>query len=320
MENQNESEKIFEQYLDLNGFRGKWTYEPSIAGKSKRPDYLLYHKGQECFFEVKELRDKTNDLTGRREEIKRAGENLNKLMELSRDINPCPTNLREKINEANERFYTLMGLSGHINPYPTSLRAKINEAREKFKEYKDYCCSLVVFNINDISAILDPLFVFSAMLGNLRFTTDFNAVESTTVKGSEKNVFLGGGKMIDCKEKQPWNTTISAIIVLEDKFLDDSKYKMAIKEEVKKQNRPLTGIEKFAIAEIESHHSTYVTRVVVVENPFAQITFPDNLFNGPFDERWRWRKQNGEVERIFAGDKLRELKSPKASGSSNCSS
>ena len=65
METKNESEKIFEQYLDSNGFQGKWNYEPSIPGKIKKPDYLLNWKGKKHFFEVKELRKKPNEPTTR---------------------------------------------------------------------------------------------------------------------------------------------------------------------------------------------------------------------------------------------------------------
>jgi len=300
-EHKNKSEKIFEQYLNSNGFRGQWTYEPSIHGKNKKLDYLLYHDGQECFFEVKELREKTEGLKDRREEIEKARDEFIRLMKLSGGINPCPTSLLEEINEAYERLYKLMGLIGNINPYPTSLRAKIHEVRKQFKEYKEYCCSLVVFNVSDEEAILDPLFVLIAMLGNLGFATTLN------VPGSGRNVFRDGGKMINCKSKQPQNTTISDIIVLEDNFVDDSKYQMAINDEMKRQNRPLTSIERFAIAEIESPHSTSVTRVVVVENPFARKPLPDGLFVGSFDERWRWTMQTPIPERVFVGNKLEEL-------------
>ncbi|MFA5292634.1 MAG: hypothetical protein WC496_06315 [Phycisphaerae bacterium] len=63
MINKNKSERFFERYLNSNGFKGKWTYEPLISGKSKKPDYLLDYNGQECFFEVKELRKKNNEPT-----------------------------------------------------------------------------------------------------------------------------------------------------------------------------------------------------------------------------------------------------------------
>jgi len=59
-----ESEKIFEEYLDSNGFQGKWKYEPLIPGKSKKPDYMVAYDEQECFFEVKELHRKQNEPTG----------------------------------------------------------------------------------------------------------------------------------------------------------------------------------------------------------------------------------------------------------------
>ena len=184
--------------MNSNGYRGKWTHEPQIPGKSKKPDYLLNHNVQKCFFEVKELRKKPDE----------------------------PTE----------------GIAAWIDPY-SGLRTEIDEAREKFKEFKEYSCSLVAFNVDDRQANLDPLFVLGSTLGNLGFATDFDTVEGRTVKGSERNVFLGGGKMINYKRKQPQNTTISAIVVLEE-FLDDSETQKAIKEEMKKQSKPLTQEEK----------------------------------------------------------------------------
>jgi hypothetical protein len=155
--------------LNSNGFRGRWTYEPQIPGKSKKPDYLLKYNGQECFFEVKELRKKGNEPTKR---------------------------------------------SAYIDPY-TGLRKEINEARKQFKQFKEHSCSLVVFNVDDKQARLDPQTVFGAMLGNLGFQMYVDVAEGKAVKGTERNAFLNGGKMINYKRRQPQNTTISAIIVLE---------------------------------------------------------------------------------------------------------
>jgi hypothetical protein len=259
---QNESEKVFEQYLDSNGFQGKWVYEPSIPGKSKKPDYLLNWKREKHFFEVKELRKKTNEPTTR---------------------------------------------AAYIHPY-SSLRTEINEVRKQFKEYKEYSCSLVVFNVDDRQARLDPLDVFASMLGNLGISADFDAEKGKTIAGSERTAFLDGGKMINYKGKQPQNTTISAIVVLEE-FRDDSEIQKALKAELKKQSKTLTLEEKVAINRkiVKNHHSSRVPRVVVVENPFARMTLLEDLFNGPFDERWHWRMQNGKCERVFAGNKLKEL-------------
>lgn len=54
----------------------------------------------------------------------------------------------------------------------------------------------------------------------------------------------------------------------------------------------------------ENHHVQSVPRVVVIENPFARIKLPKNLFNGLFDERWRIG--NDEVEMNFMGSALKE--------------
>jgi hypothetical protein len=266
MGTQNESEKFFEKYLNSNGFRDRWTYEPSIQGKNKKPDYLLNHCEQKCFFEVKELRKKDNEPTTR---------------------------------------------AAHIDPY-TSLRKEINETRKQFKEYKEYCCSLVVFNIDDRQAKLVPHIIMGAMLGNLGFSMDFNAYEGEVAVDTAKNVFLGGGKMIDGKKGRPQNTTIISIVVLEE-FRDDSEIQKAVKEEVEKQGKPLTQLEKVEInmKVVNYHHSIRVPRVVVVENPLARIAFPEDLFVGPFDEHWRCTEQKGEIERIFVGSKLQELESLK---------
>ena len=223
------SEKLFEQYLDSNGYDGKWTYEPQIPGKSRKPDYLLDYNGLKYFFEVKELREKPNQS------------------------------------------------SGWFDPY-ASLRGEINEARQKFKEYKQCSCSLVVFNVSDLHAILKPICVFGAMLGNLGVTWDIKRAEKKRFDETVTNAFLDSGKMIDYKGKRPQNTTISAIVVLEE-YIDNLEV-------------------------------TNVPRVVVIENPFARVAFPEDLFNGPFDECWKW--ENNKIKRVFVGSKLRQLEELKS--------
>jgi len=59
----------------------------------------------------------------------------------------------------------------------------------------------------------------------------------------------------------------------------------------------------------EDYHVEVVPRVVVIENPFAKITFPSDLFCGTFDERWRI--QNDKIERVFAGEALKEIENLK---------
>jgi hypothetical protein len=260
MNNKTESEKLFEQYLDSAGFAGKWTYEPLIDGKVKRPDYLLYWERCECFFEVKEPRKKPAE----------------------------PTKW-----------------PAHIDPY-SSLRAEIDEARRKFKEFKEYPCSLVVCCIDDAQGrVLDAEHVLGAMLGNLGITADYDREKAEVNAGSERSAFLGGGKMVNPKSGRPQNTTISAVIALEQ-FLDNIEIQRALAEEVKRHGKELSGAEIMGLRMklYASHPVELVPRMVVVENPFARIALPADLFMGPFDERWRLRQ--GQVEKVFAGKKLLE--------------
>jgi len=259
----NESERIFEQYLDSNGFKDKWTYEPSIPGKRKKPDYLLNWKGCKYFFEVKELRKKPNEQT-----------------------------VEAKC----------------FDPY-SSLRMKINEARKQFKDYKEYSCSLVVFCVYDETFRSDPRIIFGAMLGNLGTLAEFDTKRGRIIEGSKRNAFLGDGKMINYKGKQSQNTTISAIVVLEQ-FLDNIEVEKAMINETKKHGNTFDGIEWIQLR--QKLHKIYQVRreprLIVVENPYARVVFPWDLFRGSFDERWKWREDlNGKVERVFAGSKLKEL-------------
>lgn len=260
MQKKNKSERVFELYLNSNGYKAKWTHEPSISGKNKHPDYLLESNDEKSFFEVKEL--------------------------------------RKKLNEPPEQ-------TAFINPY-SGLRAKINEASKQFKEYKEYRCSLVVFNIDDRQARLRPNYVFAAMLGDEGVEIDLDAAKGKVIEGSEKLAFLDGGKMVDYKRKQPQNTTISAIVVLEE-FTDNSEVEKTLIEEIKKRDKQFTVAEIANIRFDEGHpvRSRRVPRVVVIKNPYARIAFPDNLFKGPFDERWEMK--DNKIVRVFAGNRLREL-------------
>lgn len=114
--------------------------------------------------------------------------------------------------------------------------------------------------------------------------------------------------MINSKRKQLQNTTISAIVVLGE-YLDHAEVEKAMQEKMKKQGRKFSGPELVRIRmELQKdHHIALVPRVVVIENPFARVAFPEDLFVGPFDERWCWEKESGKAARVFVGNKLKEL-------------
>jgi hypothetical protein len=128
------------------------------------------------------------------------------------------------------------------------LRREINEARKKFRNLKEWCCSLVVRRIDDSRTMLEPTYVFSAMLGNIVFTGNYDALVGMVQPDSLRAAFGNGGKMVGPKTKRPQNTTISSIVVLK-----------------------LLGGQP---------------RVVVCENPFARIPLPRAVLCGSLDERW----------------------------------
>ncbi len=198
-----------------------------------------------------------------------------------------------------------------VNPY-RALRSKIHEARVQFQRLKDYCCSLVVCNISDWEATLDPEVVFGAMLGDLGFAIDFDAAAGQLVPGTERNTFLDGGKMIRYKTGDPQNTTISAIVVLERYRVPDLEFDEAVKEEIVRREestqQTLSVDERFKLRfDMYSRHplrTRALPRVCVVENPVARIPFPDDLFRGELDEHWRLLTR---AERTFTGDLLQDI-------------
>lgn len=214
-----------------------------------------------------------------------------------------------EVKELHKKSNEPTGAS-YINPYE-SLRAKIHDVRKQFKEYKEFSCSLVVYNINDRQARLRPMFVFGSMLGNLGITMDFDSNKGIAIPETSRNSFLDGGKMIYYKGKKAQNTTISAVIVLEQ-FLDNVERTKALAERELEKGKPITGPELVdTVMELQQiFPPTDVLRVKVVENPYARIPLPNNIFEGKFDERWKWNKeQNGKIERVFVGEKIKELES-----------
>jgi hypothetical protein len=103
---------------------------------------------------------------------------------------------------------------GAFDPYPR-VREKIDQGRKKFKQYKEFCCGLVLRNLGDPFVMLDkPDIMLGAMYGDSGFT--FPVDTSTGVGNSSKmkRAFLDNGKMIQPRWLKPQNTTLSAVITL----------------------------------------------------------------------------------------------------------
>jgi hypothetical protein len=49
-------------------------------------------------------------------------------------------------------------------------------------------------------------------------------------------------------------------------------------------------------------------RAVILENPYARVAFPHDLFVGRFDQRWRMNRETGWFRLAFMGSELERLK------------
>jgi hypothetical protein len=204
------------------------------------------------------------------------------------------------------------------DPYK-AIRDKIEKAREKFKEYRDWCCSLVVYNVDNWESREDPERVYAAMLGDLGFTMQLDTSTGVVDESSFQEAFLKRGKMIRPKTTKPQNTTVSAIIILEHyealhpDFLH--AFNMATAEAMERLDHMPTVGEKMDIRirvsrEFGRPVTHCVPRLRVHENPFACIPFPMDMFRGPYDERWRYEEPH--IQRIYVGDRLQGIEALQA--------
>jgi hypothetical protein len=249
-------------------------FEPEMPGTAKRPDYRLVFDGACCLFEVKEF-------TATPEDFRRG--------------------------------------FGAYDPYHP-IREKINAAREKFHGLKDHCCCLVLYNREKPLIHLDWQFVYGAMLGNLSIRTPFKQSRAGLVlheEEAETGFFGGGGKMVRTKDRQPiepQNTTISAILVLEQFPVGKRRFDTSVAKTERELGRKLTLEEYLEMVEhsrgTERDISLAQLRVVVCQNPYGRKPLSEKLFSGPYDERYGLDKRTGDrITRVFAGEQIVALES-----------
>jgi hypothetical protein len=174
----------------------------------------------------------------------------------------------------------LMGF-GAFDPYPP-IREKIAQGRKKFKEYKEYCCGLVLFNAGRPLIFLDsPDIMLGSMYGDSGFTFPVNTETGVGDASQIKQAFLGRGKMIRPSWKQPENTTISAIITVDiirpfmielaDLMVEDHTrdWETELREKI-------PGFDP----------NVQIPRVIAWHTAFARMPFPSNLFCGDYDTHY----------------------------------
>jgi hypothetical protein len=194
-----------------------------------------------------------------------------------------------------------------IDPY-AALREKIGAARKKFKNLERYCCNLVIFNRGKADVVTDTDYVFAAMLGNLAVRVPFDTGTGKFDSDQARTVFANAGKMI--RNGTPENTTVSSIMVLEKLEVGRRRFDRCFQEKRRQLGRDLSIQEwgkLFQSAQgTERDCSLTQPSVIVHENPYARIPLPQELFRGPYDERYG-TDDSGMIHRKYAGANLLEL-------------
>ena len=177
-----------------------------------------------------------------------------------------------------EKFPTSFGW---FDPYGR-IREKIEQGRDKFKEYKEYCCALVLHNLgNPFVMLQDSNIMLGSMYGDSGFTFPVNTSTGVGDASKMKRAFLGRGKMIRPNWTQPQNTTVSAIVTLS---AIRPHYVLLLEQIRADSTREIAECE----AELQRTVPDFdpgreIPRVIVWHNGVARFPFPDELFCGPFD-------------------------------------
>jgi hypothetical protein len=170
---------------------------------------------------------------------------------------------------------------GQVDPYPP-IREKIGQGRKKFKEFKEYCCGLVLFNAGAPLIFLDsPDIMLGSMYGDSGFTFPFNTETGVGDSSKLKPEFLGRGKMIRPHWTKAENTTISAIIVVE---IIKPFFLMML--DLVREDRSRDWEKELSETIPGFDPNLEVPRVIVWHNGVARIRFPYDLFNGNCDTHY----------------------------------
>lgn len=261
------SERLFEQYLMTNGLYHA-AYETCCDSAMHRPDFTLTHNGRTILFEVKQFQATPDDFTP--------------------------------------------GFA-YYDPY-RPIREKINAARKQFHEYKELCCCLVLFNDDKPLVDLSPEFVYGAMLGNLGINIPLDVGAARAGKPTAQPVFTTGGSMHRYQGSEPTaaqNTTISSIIVLQHLRVGYRRFQAEISRIQRSRGHNMRFQELHE--RMSQAHGTdrdpriVQLRTIVHDNPYtpSERLLPDDIFRGPYDERYG--SVNGNLKRIYAGLALQRL-------------
>jgi excisionase family DNA binding protein len=201
------------------------------------------------------------------------------------------------------------GMGGAYDPY-VGIRTKIDKAAEKFREYKEECCSLVLYNDSlNLVDICTPSIVLGAMLGDVGFRIPID-FEKGIEAGPHTTFFGQGGKLVHPHTKAPRNTRISAVIALERFPVGQKTFRVAVARKEAAEDRRL-AVEEF-LGFLSGYGNAYnrtALRALVYENPDAAKRLPRDLFQGPFDIQWGTDATRSYMTRLFVGPDMTKLES-----------
>lgn len=170
-------------------------------------------------------------------------------------------------------YFAWYGAKQSIEP----IRSKIGQARRQFKQFKDKPCCLVLYNHGSRFIHLQKWWdVAGAMYGEMAWTFTFDPQTGRAIEGTTRLAFTQGGKMISPHTGEPRNTTVSAVLILRHIDLGATDHPAL----------PLSSRSRSEREYMPFEESDRRLGIVVHENKWATIPLPQNIFNGPFDERY----------------------------------
>ncbi len=204
-----------------------------------------------------------------------------------------------------------------FSPY-RAIRKEIHEASKQFDGYQRHACVLVLHNIDDWEFRDQPELIFAAMLGDAGFRFDVALSDVPVGDPEMRPCFLDNSKMRyeERGRTRIQNTRFSALAVLREfdipnpvRLAELDRARNRIPKGLSAKKRMKRDIDVF----LECKEPTTLGRVpclAIYENPFAKVALHDEVLNGPYDARYRFRftargkQSEGRIQRVFAGDRF----------------
>jgi hypothetical protein len=179
------------------------------------------------------------------------------------------------------------------------VRAKIRRARKQLGEYKDLPCSLAIYS-ESMFGPYEPSIMLAAAFGPGYQQTgrDYSRIDPKPsfyrfLKQSE----LPEDKhfLADALLSPAANRTFSALIMLTRYEVNELHLEVWKRQYVQQEagheihpDDQFRLLNELAPALGQSRRFAGTTRVIVIENRHRRVPFPQDLFRGPFDQRWGW--------------------------------